>query len=352
MTMAAENLRRALSLIGFAALLGVSTSFASAAEWKRIGFEGEPINTLAIDPEATATIYAGTDKGLFKSTDGGSSWSAVLPTEPPLHKLYSVVINPADTKTLFALEYAFNGDGDAPDGLILRKSADAGATWEAVETDLRPGHFFNHMPNIAFEPKSSTLYLVGPELWASTNGGAHFERIADPGSPALTLLIDPDDTNILYLSTDNSDVYKSTDGGKTWTMLAAVEESPFTVSAVARHPTNPAILYAATAYGMRKSSDGGMRWDVVDEGIEYGSYNYAASAVAIDPAHPDTIYAGAAGRLYRSDNAGKNWTDAGAGLSDFGWVKQLVFDPKNPTILYAGTVKGLWKLEGEATKAN
>lgn len=351
MTMAAENLRRALSLIGFTALLGVSTSIANAAEWKRVGFEGEAINTLAIDPGETATVYAGTDKGLFKSTDGGSSWSAVLPTEPPLHKLYSVVINPADTKTLFALEYAFNGGGDAPDGLILRKSADAGATWGAVETDLRPG-FSLGVSSLAIEPKAATLYLIGPDLSASTDGGAHWQRIADQESPALTLLIDPDDANILYLGTENNDVRKSTDGGKTWMTLAALEESPFTVSAVARHPTDPTILYAATAYGMRKSSDAGMRWEEINEGIAFGAYNWAASAVAIDPAHPDTIYASAAGRLYRSDDGGQNWTDAGAGLSDTGWVKQLVFDPKNPTILYAGTVKGLWKLEGEPTKAN
>ena len=350
MTMAAGGLRRALSLIGFVALLGASTGLASATEWKRIGFEGEAINTLAVDPDETATMYAGTDKGLFKSTDGGSTWNAILPVEPP-GKLYSVVVDPTDTQALLALEYDFNSDGEGPDDLILRKSADAGATWETVETDLRQG-FFRGVSSLAIEPKSGTLYLIGPSLWASADGGAHWQRLADQESPALTLLIDPSDADTLYLGTENNDVRKSTDGGKTWMTLAALEESPFTISALARHPTDPAILYAATAYGMRKTSDAGLHWEEINEGIDLGAYNHAASAVAIDPANPDTVYAGAADGLYRSDDGGQSWADAGAGLADLGWVKQLVFDTKNPPVLYAGAVKGLWKLEGEAAKAN
>jgi photosystem II stability/assembly factor-like uncharacterized protein len=346
MTKVAGDLRGALRVLGFAVLLGASTSIAGAAEWVRIGFEGEAINTLAIDPEATATIYAGTDKGLFKSTDSGSSWNAILSVEPP-GNLYSVVIDPTDARALFALEYEFSGIGERPDNLILRKSADAGTTWETVETDLKQG-YFHGVSSLAIEPKSATLFLIGSSLWASADGGAHWQRLGDHGSPALTLLIDPNDANTLYLGTSNTDVRKSTDGGKTWMTLAALEESPFAVSALARHPTDPAILYAATEYGMRKTRDAGMHWDEINEGIDLGGYNHAASAVAVDPANPETVYAGAAGYLYRSGDGGQSWIDASAGLADIGWIKQLVFDPKNPSVLYAGTVKGLWKLEEKA----
>jgi photosystem II stability/assembly factor-like uncharacterized protein len=350
MTKAAADLRGALRVLGFAVLLGASTGIAGAAEWEQIGFEDEAINTLAIDPQETATIYAGTDKGLFKSADGGASWNAILPTEPPGSKLYSVVIDPTDTKSLFALEYDFNSGGEGgSDNLVLRKSADAGATFETVEMDLKQG-YFHGASSLAFEPKSATLYLIGPMLWASTDTGAHWQRIGDHGSPPLTLLIDPNDANTLYLGTENNDVRKSTDGGKTWMTLAALMENPFTVSALARHPTDPAVLYAATEYGMRKTIDAGMHWEEINEGIDLGAYNHAASAVAVDPANPDIVYAGAAGYLYRSVDAGQSWTNAGAGLGDIGWVKQLVFDPKNPSVLYAGTAKGLWKIEEKAAK--
>jgi photosystem II stability/assembly factor-like uncharacterized protein len=328
---------------GFVVLLGTAVGIAGAAEWKRIGFEGEAIHALTIHPKETATIYVGTDKGLFKSTDGGSHWETSLSVKP-LGKLYSVVMDSTDVTILFALEYRFNGNGERPDNLILHKSANSGASWETVETDLVQG-FFRGVSSLAMEPRSATLYLIGPELWASTNGGTHWQRLADQESPSLTLLIDPSDANTLYLGTENNDVRKSTDGGRTWMTLAALEETPATVSALARHPTDPAILYAATAQGMRKTSDAGMHWDEINEGLDLRAYSSSASAVAIAPGNPDTVYAGVAGRLYRSDNGGQNWMGASAGLGEIGWVKQIVFDPKDPSIVYAGTVKGLWKLE-------
>jgi hypothetical protein len=87
MIKAVRDLRGIWCGFGFVALLGAAIGIAGAAEWKRIGFEGEAIHALTIHPKETATIYVGTDKGLFKSTDGGSRWEMSLPVKP-LGKLY------------------------------------------------------------------------------------------------------------------------------------------------------------------------------------------------------------------------------------------------------------------------
>jgi len=127
--------------------------------WTAIGPNGGPVTALAINPVTPSTLYAGTDGGVFKSTDGGTSWRAVNTNS----YVYALAINPKIPSTLYA----------GSDGAGVFESTDGGASWTAVL----------------------------------------------PGTSVFALAIDPMTPSTLYAGTFGGGVSKSTDGGATWTAV-------------------------------------------------------------------------------------------------------------------------------------
>src|SRR5437016_4226510 len=106
---------------------GVSKSTNDGEGWSAVnaGLPNLYVTALAIDPQISATLYAGSDSGLFKSTNGGESWSAL-----PLKNLWDLVIDPVTPTTLYA--------GIELGGVY--KSTNGGGSWSAVDTGL-PSHY-------------------------------------------------------------------------------------------------------------------------------------------------------------------------------------------------------------------
>src|SRR5207253_2905038 len=141
------------------------------SSWQAIA-RGLPRNygALAIDPQTTTTVYAGTwGGGIFKSTDGGASWNAVN-TGLPAACVYTVAIDPRTPTTLYA--------GTSSPGLF--KSTAGGVSWAAAGAGL-------------------------PQRDASS-----------PSREVLSVAIDPQTPSTLYAGTSGGGVFKSTDGGGTW----------------------------------------------------------------------------------------------------------------------------------------
>src|SRR5438874_32924 len=98
--------------------------------WTSIGPQGGSIKALAIDPMTPATLYAGTNAGVFKSTDGGGSWSAINTSLPSVKYVLALAIDPLTPATLYA----------GIDIYGVFKSTDGGGSWSAVNTGLpNPG---------------------------------------------------------------------------------------------------------------------------------------------------------------------------------------------------------------------
>jgi photosystem II stability/assembly factor-like uncharacterized protein len=254
--------------------------------------EVRAVHVLAIDPATPRTLYVGTmnDAAVFKSTDGGSTWSmANTGLARRNTRVTALAIDPTTPRTLYAAT-------DAAIGTVFR-SSDGGSTW-------------------------STLGIGLPD-----NASVH------------ALAIDPTTPRTLYAGTRYRGVFKSTVSGSTWS-AANTFLSNASVHALAIDPTTPRTLYAGTEdSGVFESRDGGSTWNAANTGLS----NTAVTALAVDPTTPRTLYAGTRyGDVFKSTDSASTWSAAKAFLSNTA-VTALAIDPTTPGTLYAGTGDGVFK---------
>ncbi|MEK7255646.1 MAG: glycosyl hydrolase, partial [Bacteroidota bacterium] len=170
------------------------------------------------------------------------------------------------------------------------------------------------------DPVNSNTVYVGAAsggLWKSTNGGTTWTNLTDdqPVLGVSGIAIDPDDTNVIYIGTgdgDASDTYsvgvlKSTDGGNTWntTGLNWSILSGRVIRKLQMHPDNPDTLFAATSNGLYKTMDAGASWTNV--------LSVSAQDVEIHPSNPSIVYT-CTDQFYRSTDGGNTFTLVTTGL--------------------------------------
>src|SRR5262245_19178333 len=124
--------------------------------------------------------------------------------------------------------------------------------------------------------------------------------------PNASLTIAPSDPRVLYLAAGAAGLYRTTDGGATWTRIPDPENGGPTASVVV-HPTSPMTVFAISSGRLYRSDDGGATWSLQlsdDSGRGVAGF-------AIDPAHPTTLYASSHTKVYRSTIGGEEWTAIG-----------------------------------------
>jgi hypothetical protein len=169
--------------------------------------------------------------------------------------------------------------------------------------------------------------IAGTNTW-TTNGPA--------GGIFWALEFDPADPNIVYAGGYNTGVYKSTDGGATWT---ATGKPSMQVTHLAADPAGGGTLYAANAWGsgLYKSTDKGVTWTASVAGMPSKIDGYYLSALVIDPVNPANLYISSSnGGVYRSTNRGDNWTAIGTGIFNPD-VRVMAVQPGNSANLLSGT---------------
>jgi photosystem II stability/assembly factor-like uncharacterized protein len=331
------------------------------ASWAAFSLPGNSaVNTLSVDPRNSGTLYAGTSFGLFKTTDGASSWSL---RETGIADAYvnSLLVVPQSPRTLYA------GAG----GMVF-KTADAGATWARQDFSASIGYYLGVL---AIDPKNpATLYAGGtccspmsPALYKSTDGGVTWFLTGLKQIPNY-LLIDPRDSDTLYARSGlvGGGVVKSTDGGMTWTTmnsgLGGSANTSLQIFPLAMDPRNPDILYCIryTDGQMFQTTDGAGSWSPVNTGWDPKLFHVAF--LTADPRNSGTVYAGTVGfdcgyfDVCPQDYYQKVTDAGGTGIfktTDGGqsWVKldvpsiplvyfgpyALAIDPRNSDTLYAAT---------------
>jgi len=261
--------------------------------------EGRTVYGLAVAPANCSTLYAATDGGIFKSTNGGASW-------------FSTGLN-----TLLAAQ-----DLDSTAPLFAKaKSGIASATLvSAVTTDPANGQVV-----YATSWGSGVLKSTdGGASWAAVNNG-----LGDLWLYAITA--DPANGQVLYAGGNSGGVFKSTDGGGAW---AAVNSGlgNLNIRSLAVDPANSQVLYAGTQGGVYKSVDGAAWWAPTG-GLGAGD----PWAIVIDPANTQTLYTAlGGGGVYKSVNGGGGWFAVNNGLVS-GDLRALIADPADSQLLYAGT---------------
>jgi len=299
---------------------------------------------MAMDPVNPQILYAamwdfrreahifrsgGPGSGLYKSTDGGTTWNKIqngLPAET-LGRI-AVAVSPVPPHTLYALVEAKKS--------ALFKSADQGQTWEKMSTQYQMGDRPFYYSLLVPDPIEATrIYKPGTQLWVSNDGGKLFQNPSVTGgsyhSDTHALWISPLDNKLLYLGTDGG-VYISADKGNTWRFVQNLPVSQFYhVSFDRRKPYNVYGGLQDNGSWMAPSRrSGGIRnSDWKNIGFGDGFYAYG------DPDHADITYAQyQGGRISKTNHTTgeskylKPFPEEGVESLRFNWNTPFVFGAK------------------------
>jgi len=266
------------------------------------GFTGQQIR---LDPSLTSTLYfaAANNGGLWKSTDVGTTWTNVLSDS-----IFAVAVDPSNSLHLLTSDFQ----------QFLLQSADGGATWQQASTP------FGIIQSIEFSTSEAGLVLA-----CSPNGG--IVRSTDNGSTWSASNTGLQTTACRKIAFDSASgiiaatptgIYKSSDGGITWT-LKKVASDAFGFFTATVDPTNSLVIFAAGANVYIKSSDGGNTWNTLNPGF----IPTASPAIAIDRLVHNTIYVSSfAGNAAVSTDGGVTWATVSSGLG-FAQVQDLLVIP-------------------------
>ena len=321
---------------------------------------GPVFTMLAVAPADSNTLYAGTDDGLFKSVDGGTTWA---PNGLKGMRVRRMAFDPRDQNTFYAATFNYLGNGIFHSAVF--KSTDGGASWATALIDQAT---FNA---IAIDPvHPSTVYagaqgfsITSPtgvfkstddgKTWANVNNGlSNFDsaRVYD-------LAIDRANPSTIYAATVGG-VFKSTNGGASWsatglkgiildleidprngnTVYACPDEPNDDESTAAsfdpdqgRHnPRRRSLQNNSESTGVLKTTDGGASWKPVNNGFERDPL---VLSMALDPRAPSVLYASEDRGLYRSSDAGGSWAKVPELPSNTTQI--IVIDPRTSAV-YAG----------------
>jgi photosystem II stability/assembly factor-like uncharacterized protein len=328
----------AIGAIATASAQTVPAQYYNAMQWRMIGpFRGGRTVAAAGVPSQRGVYYmAPTDGGIWKSTDYGRTWDPVFDGQDT-GSIGALAVAPSDPNVI----YAGSGEGlrrpDLSVGDGMYKSTDAGMTW--THLGLRDGM---QIGAIAIDPRDPNRVFAavlghpyGPNeergLYRSTDGGQSWEKVLgknDQDTGAEAVLIDPRNPNVVYAALwasrnppwrlrdilqlfQNGGLYKSIDGGSTWTQLHGGLPAGIGRIGLAIAPSDTQRLYAWVnddrSCGIYRSSDAGTTWTKVNSEQRVCSRGDDFSGVAVDPSDRDVVYA-ANTQTYRSTDGGTTFT--------------------------------------------
>lgn len=279
-----------------------------------IAGDGYLIGLTAVATEPT-TIYAVTDRGLYRRTGAAAGWTRL---DVPLTAgtFAAPVADPSDPERLY---WATAG------GLLV--TSDGAATWHVSSTGLPnlPAQSVAAGPDgriYAGLPWGGVVSTTDGAAWSVGTGGAI------EGETVLSLLTDPTTGRVLA-GTYNGRVLRSDDGGATWAGETA--GLPYASVWALSGGGGPRLVLAATELGVYRSADGGERWRRSSRDLP----NTGVRAVSSAPSRPALVYAGLdRGGVWRSRDGGRSWLPSGLGRLT---VLALAVDPADPRLVYAAT---------------
>jgi photosystem II stability/assembly factor-like uncharacterized protein len=336
---------------------GIYKTTDGGATWEKVLFVSDSTGgiDLVIHPESPEILYAamwervrrpdrrsygGQTCGLYKTTDGGSTWTELtngLPSPAEDIGRIGIDIAHSDPDMLYAI-YAddigyFKG---------VYKTSDGGNNWSQTNDDDLSSCFQSYgwwFGRIEVDPTDPEIaYVIGFDLYKTTNGGASWANVSswDVHVDQHGLFIHPEDNNKLFLGNDGG-LYTSENGGNTWTFINILPITQFYTCEIDHQ--FPQRLYGGTQdNGTNRTLTGGLDdWEHI-----YGGDGFR---VLVDPSDNDYVYAEYQyGGLGRSSSGGAPGTFSGAtsGINSSdrkNWNTPVVFDPLNPQILYYGSNK-------------
>ena len=333
-----------LTLFVGAASGGVWKSTDAGTTFKSV-FDEQPVQSIgamALDPANPNNVWVGTGEswtrnsvsvgdGIYKSTDGGETWApAGLPQSERIAK---IVVDPRAPDTVYACVPGKLWGDSADRGLY--KTTDGGKAWVLV---LKGSNLSTGCGSLAMDPSNPDVLFAS--LWDFRRKGWTFRSGGDgPKAPSA------------------SGLYRSADGGKTWSEFNAknskgLPPKPYGRIAVAVAPSNSKTVYAfveSTDSKLLISHDGGSTWESGDKSQWMVWRPFYFANVIVDPKDEKRVYK-TDGALILSEDGGKSFSAIGGFVGMHGDVHDVFVDPSNSQHVFAGDDGGLWTSYDGANK--
>lgn len=260
------------------------------------------VHGLLVNPQDSNTVFLSHHNGLQVSRDGGRSWAAVSSVRGDG---MGMVGHPAAPGTMYLTGHD-----------VLLKSVDGAQTWTPLVHDL-PGTDIHAFAVHSDQPRTLYAFAVNHGLFRSADGGASWTRLSDqPPVSTIGIAVVPGTPEIIYLATQDQGVLMSGDGGKSWSNASGFVNGALPtrmVKAIVYDPTSgdrfesgggftfTGALYLGTDRGVFKSTDGGQSWNSLPLKTE-------VAALALDPADSRVLIAAdSRGQVFRSPDRGLTW---------------------------------------------
>lgn len=293
---------------------------------------GLGISKLAYDPQKADVVYAGAyNAGLYKSTDGATSWEQILGQIPVI----DFTINPNDDQMIYAAG-TFNERGRA---LLTH---DGGKSWNTIYTSASTN---SAVRAIALNPNSPEQVVIGlsqGELIMSNDAGTTWRLIQSYNDRINQIFWNNDG---IYVVVKATGVFKSSDGGNTFQLITANLQSSGNTSSLsifgssissfnqmAISLNNPQEMFLTTNQGLYRSYNGGVLWQFVSMPLRQSSIS--PNAVAIARSSDFVVYVSAGSIIYKTTDGGSTWSTSDTQTNKL--VNSLIVDPNLPQAAYAG----------------
>ena len=375
--------------IGLAALLLCSAAASGVARaavdpslfqdlhWRSIGpFRGGRVLAVAGAPDDPRRFYFGAvNGGVWKTEDAGRTWSPIFDAEP-VGSIGALAVAPSAPRVIYVGTGEADMRSDIAQGVGMFKSVDGGASWTSI--GLKDTQ---QIGRILVDPRNPDVLLVaalghpyGPNaqrgVFRSTDGGRSWTRtlFKDADTGAIDLAFQPDNPDVVYASLwqtrrppwnvyppsngPGGGLYKSVDGGRTWTALVGrgLPASPGHIG-LATTPARPNRVYAlvdAAEGGLYRSDDAGASWSKVSGDKRIWQRGWYFGGITADPRNADRVWV-CDTILLRSDDGGAHFLPIKGDPTGDDY-HSLWIDPADPDRRILGVDQGtLVTLNGGAT---
>ena len=297
----------------------------SPAGWTALGPGniGGRIRSILIHPTLTNKIWVGgVSGGIWVTTNGGTSWSAVNDFMGNL-AVSSLVMDPTNSNVM----YAGTGEGffnlHAVRGAGIFKSTDGGVTWnQMTSTNPAGGEQWFYVNRLAIHPTNGQVMLAATTsdgVYLTTNGGTSWTQVANIGGSAFDVRFNPNDGNNAIIGWGGGQVSFSTNAGANWS-------APFVLTNGTGAPGRVELAYAKstanTAYAvvnahvantctgcshLYKTTNGGANWAFVSSPNHLSGQGWYANTIWVSPVSAADLIVGGLD-IWRSTNSGANFT--------------------------------------------
>lgn len=322
----------------------VPTSTFGQLRWRMVGpARGGRVTTVTGVNQEPHTFYFGsTGGGIWKTTDAGANWSNVSDGQITVGSMGDMDVSDSDPNIIYAGTGSDGYRSNVSIGKGVWKSTDAGTTWShiglATVGNIGGVRVHPSNPDIAYVAAIGNPFAPSNArgLYRTRDGGRTWERTlyVSDSTGAVDVELHPTNPSIVYAAMWRAErkpwtiisgareggIYRSTDGGSTWTKLTAglpnelIGKANIAVSAAA--PDRVYVLMEAKpGSGLYRSEDAGGSFRLVSNNPQLSTRPFYYTTLDADPTNADVIYAGAEG-YFKSTDGGENWSRFGTPHGD------------------------------------